>query len=57
MYVKLYNSVTTHNKQVNKGHSLLHTACEWLRHSVTSPATQTAPITTGVMFLLSIYDS
>jgi len=49
MYVKLYNSVTTHNKQVNKGHSLLHTACEWLRHSVTSPATQTAPITTGVM--------
>jgi len=23
MYVKLYNSVTTHNKQVNNGHSLL----------------------------------
>ena len=23
MYVKLYVSVTTHNKQVNKGHSLL----------------------------------
>jgi len=38
-----------HNKQVNKGHSLLRTVCEWLRHSIANRAPQTVPITTGVM--------
>jgi len=36
------------NKQVNKGHSLLRTVCEWLRHSIANRAPQTAPITMGV---------
>jgi len=38
-----------HNKQVNKGHSLFRTVCEWLRHSIANRAPQTAPITKSVM--------
>ncbi len=52
MYIKQYISVTAHNNQVNMGRSLLRKPCGWLRHSVTSPATQTAPITTVVMCLV-----
>lgn len=41
--------IAAHNKQVNKGHSLLRTVCEWLRHSIANGTPQTAPITKGVM--------
>jgi len=51
-YEDFCSKIETHradNNQVNKGHSLLRTAYERLRHSVTIPAPQTAPITKGVM--------
>lgn len=45
------------NTQINQGHSLLRTVCEWFRHSIATRATQTVPITTGDIRLIESSDA